>query len=47
MIQFREKIYVLPAVVAGLGNAAMVAGVPLSIKANKDQEKLMQSKKES
>lgn len=37
MIQFREKIYVLPAVVAGLGNAAMVAGVPLSIKANKDQ----------
>ena len=37
MIQFREKIYALPAIIAGLGNAAMVAGVPLSVKANKDQ----------
>ena len=37
MIQFREKIYALPAIIAGLGNAAMVAGVPLSMKANKDQ----------
>lgn len=56
MIKYRQKIFVLPAlapalsmggkVLGGLGNAAMIASIPMGISQSKQQEELAEQQKE-